>query len=188
MAAPPSTDSRFRGLYDRHFLDVRNYCLRRLPASDVNDAVAEVFLVVWKRIDGVPAGDEARPWVFGIARNVVRNTRRSAHRRSRLQLRVGSTGGNPDPTPDVLVVRRSEDAEVLAALSQMRESDREILELSFWDDLTHKEIAQVLGIGAHAVTMRLSRARNRLASQLGMDPNEHVSAIDPRPAVEGGER
>lgn len=188
MTRSPSDDQKFRGLYDQHFVAVRNYCLRRLPVSDVNDAVAEVFLVVWRRIDDVPGDGAVRPWIYTIAKNVIRNADRSSQRRTRLWLRIGPMRSAPEPTPETLVLRRSEDEEVPRALAELRPTDQEILRLSFWEDLSNNEVAAVLGIEPHAVTMRLSRARNRLATLLGMEKVPQAQETDPRPVAEGGER
>ncbi len=86
------------------------------------------------------------------------------------------------------VVRRSEDEEVLDALARLRPADREILRLSIWEELTNTEIAKVLEIEPHAVTMRLSRARDRLADRLGMTGAARGARAHPRPVGEGGER
>ena len=67
MARSPRTDAKFRRIYDGHFVAIRSYCLRRLPASEVSDAVAEVFLVVWRRIDDVP--DQTTP---GLPASTIR--------------------------------------------------------------------------------------------------------------------
>ncbi|MDH3730715.1 MAG: sigma-70 family RNA polymerase sigma factor [Acidimicrobiia bacterium] len=187
MARSPRTDSEFRRLYDEHFVAIRSYCLRRLPVSEVNDAVAEVFLVVWRRIDDVPEGEDAPLWLYGIARNVVRNADRSLRRRARLNGRLGPLGALSEPETETLVIRRSEDNEVLEGLANLRSADQEILRLSIWEELSNTEIADMLGIDAHAVTMRLSRARNRLARRLGME-RAHGTRAEPQPIGEGGEQ
>lgn len=188
MARSPRTDAEFRRIYDGHFVAIRSYCLRRLPASEVNDAVAEVFLVVWRRIDDVPDGDEASLWLYGIAHNVVRNVDRAARRRVRLNGRLLPFRPVSEPDPETLVIRRSEDHEVLEKLAELRPADQEILRLSIWEELSNIEIAEVLGIEAHAATMRLGRARNRLAGRLGMDKRRQAKWADPQPVGEGGEQ
>ncbi|NNF10835.1 MAG: RNA polymerase subunit sigma-24, partial [Acidimicrobiia bacterium] len=84
MEESPSTSLRFKRLYDEHFDAVQSYCLRRLPVADANDAVSEVFLVAWRKIEAVPTGEESLPWLFGVARNAVRNSGRSHRRSARL--------------------------------------------------------------------------------------------------------
>src|SRR4051794_39382842 len=65
------------------------YLLRRTDnPEDASDALAEVMLVAWRRLDDVPAGDEARLWLFGVARRVLANSRRSTERRRRLGERL----------------------------------------------------------------------------------------------------
>ena len=188
MARSPRTDAKFRRLYDGYFVAIRSYCLRRLPVAEVNDAVAEVFLVVWRRIDDVPEGDDAALWLYGIARNVVRNVDRSERRRARLHRRLLPLASPPDIDTETVVVRSSEDSEVLEELAKLRPSDQEILRLSIWEELTNMEIGEVLDIDAHAVTMRLSRARDRLARRLGMDKTPKRKRTDPQPVGEGGEQ
>lgn len=188
MARSPRTDAEFRRLYDEHFVAIRSYCLRRLPVAEVNDAVAEVFLVVWRRIGDVPEGDAATLWLYGIARNVVRNVDRSTRRRTRLEGRLRPFEQRSAIDPETVVVRRSEDGELLEKLAKLRPADQEVLRLSVWEELTNAEIAEVLGIDAHAVTMRLSRARNRLAGRLGMDKTPKRMRTDPQPVGEGGEQ
>jgi RNA polymerase sigma-70 factor (ECF subfamily) len=182
----PRTDAEFRRLYDEHFVAIRSYCLRRLPVVDVNDAVAEVFLVVWRRMDDVPNGDDAALWLYGVARNVVRNVDRSERRRARLHRRLLPFASAPEIDAETVVVRNSEDSEVLEELARLRPADQEILRLSIWEELTNAEIAELLGIDAHAASMRLSRARNRLAGRLGMDKTPRRTRSDPRPVGEGG--
>ena len=84
MAQSPSSDTRFRRLFDEYETAMREYCSRRLGVQEANDAAAEVFLVAWRKIDQVPIGADARMWLYGVARNVVRNASRSARRRERL--------------------------------------------------------------------------------------------------------
>ena len=73
-------EQRFRSLYDWMYPDILGYLARRIGQQEAVDAAADVFVVVWGRIDDVPEGDAARPWLFGVARNVLRNRRRAARR------------------------------------------------------------------------------------------------------------
>ena len=187
MAATPRTGSQFRRLYDANFESIRSYFLRRVPRSEVNDAMADTFLVAWRRIDDAPPEPESRLWLYGIARNVVRNADRSWQRRSRLAARMGSLERSPDPDPETVVIRRREDEQLLAVLATLRPLDQEVLRLSVWEDLTNNEIARVLGVDAHAVTMRLSRARGRMAKRLGITEGPRGHRTDPQPVGEGGE-
>lgn len=168
MVRSPRTDAKFRRLYDENYEPMRNYFLRRLPVGEVNDAMADLFLVAWRRIDTIPAGTESRLWLYGVARNVVRNMQRSLRRRTRLVGRIGTAVPPSMPDPETLIVQNSGDTDIHSALAALRHDDQEILRLSIWEELTNTEIAEMLGCEPHAVTMRLSRARNRLAAQLGI--------------------
>ena len=148
--------------------------------------MADVFLVAWRRIDNAPEGDDARLWLYGIARNVVKNVDRSIRRRSRLRGRLGGLAANADPTPEAVVIRRAEDEEVLRKLEDLRPIDREVLRLSVWEQLGNNEIATVLDIEPHAVTMRLRRARSRMARSLGIEVPP-PSSFRPQPANKRGE-
>ena len=107
MGTDPATDFRFREVYDLTFDDVRRFCLRRLPPRDVNDAVSEIYLVAWRRLDQVPAGGEALPWLYGVARNVVRRTQRSSRRRSRLNAKAANQPENNASDPQDRYARKS---------------------------------------------------------------------------------
>src|ERR1700680_2033682 len=82
MGAPD--EDRFARLVHEHAGAVGNYLRRRLyplSPSDLDDLVEETMIVVWRRIDSVPV-DAELPWMLGVARNVLRNARRSKNRRS----------------------------------------------------------------------------------------------------------
>lgn len=193
MSKSPKRDAEFRRVYDECFPAIRSYCLRRVPPGDVNDTIAETFLIAWRRIGDAPPGNEARLWLYGIARNVVRNTQRADRRRLRLRAKAQGVRSLPAPDPETVVVRRSTDEQVLRALATLRPADREVLRLSIWEDLSNAEIAKVLGIDPHAVTMRLVRARKRIAHNLGIRQATPAIAqprdrIDPQPIARGGEQ
>ena len=90
MTDDASTD-RFRRLFGDHERELLAYALRRVDRpEDAADVVAETFLVAWRRMDRVPAGDEARLWLYGVARRQLANQRRGQLRRSRLADRLRS--------------------------------------------------------------------------------------------------
>ncbi|MFP5319991.1 MAG: RNA polymerase sigma factor [Acidimicrobiia bacterium] len=147
--------------YRAHRGAVLAYLLRRCPsAADAHDALAETFLVAWRRPEQVPDGDAAvRLWLYGVARRVLANQRRAERRRRRLSERLQAHPGDElVPGPDEAGTER----EVLRVLSRLGERDREILLLSAWEGLSHAEIAAVLGCSENASAVRLHRARARL--------------------------
>ena len=129
MAQSPSQDERFRRVYTAHHAAIRDYCFRRLSPADANDATAEVFLVLWRRMDDAPPADESLPWLYGIARNTVANVRRSTRRRTRLHAKVASQPEQVEPGPERQVVRREEARRVLAALERLKPVEQELLRL-----------------------------------------------------------
>lgn len=147
--------------YRRHQAALLAYLLRRCPsAADAHDALAETFLVAWRRPEQVPDGEAAaRLWLYGVARRVLANQRRGERRRRRLGERLQSARGDQlVPGPDDAGTER----EVLIALSSLSGRDREILLLAAWEGLSHGEIAAVLGCSENASAVRLHRARARL--------------------------
>ena len=156
------TDRRFDELYEQHFRHILAYCRRRIPEADAYDAANEVFAIAWRRIEDVPAGEAARPWLFVVARRVVFRSRRSTRRFRALIGRAGSAGGSPQIDPESVVVQRAELDLVLQAASHLSRDDREVLDLAAWEGLPHREIAEVLGCSTDAVDQRLHRAKQRL--------------------------
>ncbi|WP_309649550.1 RNA polymerase sigma factor [Nocardioides sp.] len=176
---------RFRRLYAGQFDPLLGYALRRADRpEDAADVVADTFLVAWRRLDDVPDGDEARLWLYGVARRTLANHRRGDGRRSALgeRLRQDLASAVPDHAPAV-----TEQETVRAALLRLADRDREVLELAAWEGLEPREIAEVLGISPIAVRSRLSRSRARLRavmSEAGNDvaspghvPNRHSQLV-----------
>jgi RNA polymerase sigma-70 factor (ECF subfamily) len=150
-------ESRFDSLFESHHLAVARYCIRRLGTADGEDAAAEVFAISWRRLDQVPAGEAARSWLLTVAYRVVGNQYRSRRRRARLADRLLS---QPQPAASH---PEGDDVTLLhLALASLREADRELIRMSSWDGLSHREIAAVIGIKENAVDQRLFRARSRL--------------------------
>jgi RNA polymerase sigma-70 factor (ECF subfamily) len=177
---------KFDQIFDRHHEAVQRYCLRRLPWHEVNDVVADVFLVAWRRIEEAPESRELL-WLYGIAKNVIRNAHRSLRRQDSLRRRVSAQERRSEPSAEVHVVRSFEERNVLDALASLRVSDQEILRLKCWEQLGNGEIAALLGISPHAVDMRLSRARRQLERALARADSSHPAQVS-RPVTRGGER
>lgn len=158
-----AADERFDELFEQHFRPVLAYCRRRLPIADADDAASEVFAIAWRRLEDVPAGEAARPWLFVVARRVVFRQRRSTRRFHSLLRRAVSVRASTQPDPESVVVQRAEFEVVLRAASLLSTADREVLNLAAWEGLPHTEIAAVLGCSISAVDQRLHRAKQRLA-------------------------
>lgn len=170
-------EDRFAALFELHHRGLLAYAVRRVAdPADAADVVAETFLVAWRRLDEVPPGDQARPWLFGVARRVLANLRRGERRRLALadRLREAVVDVVPPPGDEVSDIER--------AVADLGEIDQEILRLHAWDELAHDEIALVLGLSRGAVRVRLHRARRRLADR--MRELEQASAIEGAVAAE----
>jgi len=182
----PSSDLRFRAIFDAHHDAVHRYMLRRLEVDDANEATADVFLVLWRRLDMAPAGEAALPWLYAVAGNVVRNRRRSNRRRFRLVARLGSLRQPMPAEPEPLVIRHHEAVEVHQALQRLRPEDQELLRLKAWEGLTNRQIGEVLGVSDRAVEGRYARVLDRLSREIpAVSPQPDPS---PRSVAEGGER
>jgi RNA polymerase sigma factor (sigma-70 family) len=122
------------------------------------DAVADVFLTAWRRLDDVPRGDAARVWLYATARRVLANQRRSSRRRAALAERMALTVSPDSPPED------SEEPLVHEALRRLGPLDREVLLLSEWEGLSPARIASVLRCTKVTARGRLHRARRRFRS------------------------
>lgn len=156
--------ARFEQLYETCSPDIAMYALRRIDRETAKDVVSETFVVAWRRIDDVPA--EPLPWLYGVARRVLANQRRSSRRLSALRLRL---------EPETTSAPELNDALLQEAFSRLSEADREILALVAWEGLTPTQAAAALGLKASAVRLRLHRARQRLAKALGTGPEKRSS-------------
>ncbi|MFG3441911.1 RNA polymerase sigma factor [Nonomuraea sp. NPDC047897] len=159
---PPGPEQRFETIYLAHYPAVAAYVRRRTDApDDIADVIAETFTTAWRRLDDVPAGDEARLWLYGVARRTLANHYRSEERRSALAVRLReelATSAVPVADPDRDAAHR--------AFRRLSPQDRELLSLVGWEGLSTPEIARVLGCSRGAVRLRLHRARKRLAREL----------------------
>jgi RNA polymerase sigma-70 factor (ECF subfamily) len=157
-------EARFARLYAEYGRDVLAYALRRTARpEDAADAVADTFLVVWRRAGEVPSGSQARLWLYGVARRTLANQQRGEQRRTRLAERLRRE------LPSLVPVQSAPDAEggaVLHALGHLSDSDRELLLLVGWEGLDPAEAARALGISAVTARSRLHRARRRLRKAL----------------------
>ena len=156
-------ESRFRALFVGAYPALGRYArYRGLSKADADDLVSSTLEIAWRKIDQVPR-DDPLPWLYAVARNVLRNHHRSNYRHRALLERIAIPEPHPAPgepnDPGVGGLR-----EALAALD---ENDQELLILVAWDGLSPSQAAVVLGCTAVAARTRLHRARKRLAAQLG---------------------
>lgn len=157
-------EARFRKLYADHGREILTYALRRVEdPEDAADVLAETFLVAWRRSADIPAGPQARLWLYGVARRTLANQRRGELRRARLNERLRTElvdAINDWAPPD------DGAGEAIAALGRLDPRDRELLRLTAWEELSPRQAATVLGLSPVAARSRLHRARRRLRREL----------------------
>ena len=161
----------FEALFKEHVAGIASYCgWRARSAGEVDDAVAEVFLVAWRRLEEVPRGEAGRAWLYATARRVIANQARSAARRTRLQEKLNAQPEPAQPTDDPFAAR------VEDALAVLDPADREILLLTEWEGLAPAEIAKVIRRPAVTVRGRLHRARRRFRAAYELGDPDSVAA------------
>jgi RNA polymerase sigma-70 factor, ECF subfamily len=162
--ATDEPEARFEAAYRGHFSDIYAYCLRRVPSDEVADMVAEIFLTAWRRLDQMPSAPEDRLWLYGVARRTVSQHTRTLLRRNRLAARYAqehaarSAAASPEES--------SVTASVLELVERLPPKNREIVKLVVWEQLSHAEVAQVLGCSANAVAIRWHRSLGQLRRKL----------------------
>jgi RNA polymerase sigma factor (sigma-70 family) len=153
---------RFTSLYDQYYRNVLRYALVHAEPGSAEDVTSEVFLIAWRQLPAVP--EQPLPWLLGVARNLLRKQADAGHRRRRLAARIAAMTTQADMIAWDAGERVVERA---AALEALAECDVEALTLVTWHGLDVRTAAAVTGCSPHAFTVRLHRARQRLAKALG---------------------
>src|SRR6202453_4483449 len=156
---------QFTVLFRRHAPHIQRYVVRRLGADAADDIVAETFLLAFRQRDRYDlARADARPWLYGIATNLI-----GRHRRAEIRLyhALARTGADPvtEPFTDRVDERVSADhagRQLAAALARLSAELRDTMMLAAWSDLSYEQIAVALGVPTGTVRSRLSRARSKL--------------------------
>ena len=168
----------FRRLYDELYPDIEGYVARRVAApADRDDLVASCFERMLDRADQFDARrGSVRMWVFGIARHLVLDHHRGARRRAgpldpeALERdatgMVGAEAGASQSDPLAQLLRDEGLGRLRALVLGLDEQQRELLALRYGDELSHVEIAALVGAEPAAVRQRLSRLRKTLREQL----------------------
>ena len=176
-----SDRDRLRSLVHAHGTAVAAYLRRRLmslPAADLDDLVEETFLVAWRRLDDYPEGDLERPWLIGVARNVLHNAQRSERRRQHYAselVRSSELRRSMDSAEDEAVSSLT----IANARQHSTEPDRELLTLHYWDGIGVDELSLVLRAKRNAVATRLSRAKSKFLEALGdIERRNSMSSTD----------
>jgi RNA polymerase sigma factor (sigma-70 family) len=160
---------QFAVLFDKHAPHIYRYLARRADRQVADDLVAETFLAAFAKRDRYDLSyADARPWLYGIATNLVNQHRREEARQYRIRQAVTGEPEVPGHADQVVAdvtaqAMRSLLDEALAALPA---GDRDVLLLIAWEQLTYQEVSRALAIPVGTVRSRLHRARTKLRQLL----------------------
>jgi len=177
--------ARFTQLYEASQPAVLRFVLRRLPVADVNraeDLTQETFITAWRNLAQLPdRDDEARAWLFSVARHRLLQEHRAIARRGALAVRIADHSAATVDSHDNEVAYTQD---LTAAWRRLPAADQEVLALTAWDGLTAAQAAKVLGISAGNYRIRVHRARAALRRELESEPARLTStATEPTPSV-----
>lgn len=172
ISASTATPADFAAIFDRHFDVVHAYLQRRIGRDLADELAAETFLIAFdSRARYDVSRPDARPWLFGIATNLLHRHHRQELRQLRAYARSAADPildafDGVDARVDASSVRR----ELVDALTQVPAEELDALLLFAWADFSYAEIGQALEIPIGTVRSRLSRARVRIRAALEVEP------------------
>jgi RNA polymerase sigma factor (sigma-70 family) len=166
IAASLDEPARFGPLFDRHATVVFRYLVRRVGIDDAEGLLGEVFRVAFeKRATYDCRRPNARPWLYGIATNLLARHRRTELRRIRATARLmARQPPSSDPADEIAATLDARELwpEVADAVAQLPVEERDALLLFVWEELSYQEIAAALNVPVGTVRSRLNRAREHL--------------------------
>ncbi|MDN4609586.1 RNA polymerase sigma factor [Arthrobacter burdickii] len=178
----------FGELYDRHGPDIYRYAARRAGDFVAEDVMAETFLIAFEgRFDFVGSTGAVRPWLFGIATNLLRRHHRAEERVLRALVKLGGRVEDPDflGAVDERLDAPGNQARIARALQGLPAIDRDAILLLAWADLSYEDIATATAVPLGTVRSRINRARRKLRVNLTLSDQEDDhgrSAVAPRNA------
>ncbi|ORI25366.1 RNA polymerase sigma factor [Rhodococcus sp. 1168] len=156
---------RFTEMYRRTHSVVFAYACRRAGYDDAREATDEAYLIAWRKFDAVPV--DSVPWLIVTVRNILSDLYRRDRRQDVLVDRLvdarTALESNGVEGADVAALER---VVVLEAVASLSDSDREVLLLTVWDGLTHRQASKVVGCSPATFAVRHHRARRRLEAAL----------------------
>lgn len=162
-------EALFRQIFNSTYSRLVAYARRRSSdPAEADDVVAEVYAIAWRRRADIPTDTPALPWLYGIAANVLRNSRRAGNRRLQLveRLQTEPTATNPASADPADGPSGEGQPDLQLALERLSWDDQEVLRLVTWEGLSHAEAGQALSCSTNAVGIRIHRARQRLETEL----------------------
>lgn len=172
IADSVSRPETFATIFERHFAAVHAYLARRIGQSLADDLAATTFTVAFERRRRFRRdADSARPWLLGIATNLLRNERRAELRTLRAVSRIDR--GEVARADE----HRGIDPRLAQLLAHLDGDQRDVLLLYAWGELSYAEIADSLGIALGTVRSRLARAREQLRRGLEAASEERQTEV-----------
>jgi RNA polymerase sigma-70 factor (ECF subfamily) len=162
----PAAEARFRALLEQYSAPIARLAAAYEPnRANREDLVQDVWLALWRALPAFRGECSERTFIYRIAHN--RAIAHASRRRSVVaDLEEAADLPHPSPTSEELLGMAQERARLLAAIQQLPILQREVVTLSL-EDLSHSEIADVLGISENNVAVRLTRARAELIQRMG---------------------
>jgi RNA polymerase sigma-70 factor (ECF subfamily) len=142
--------------------DLLAYLQRRVGADEAPDLLGETMVVAWRRVDELPNDPEqARMWLFGIARATLLNHARGERRRWALADRIRN-----DQATRTVAPAADHGAEIRDAIARLDVDHRELIQLVHWERMTIAQAAELLGISDSTARTRYARAKEQLRAAL----------------------
>jgi RNA polymerase sigma-70 factor (ECF subfamily) len=161
-----SEPASFATVYDRHAGLVFRFLVRRVGRDAADELLGETFRIAFERRSSFDTErPNARPWLYGIATNLLARHRRTEARRLRATARLASSGVPGSVATDAVEAALVADEvlpQVVEAVAGLPDGERDVLMLYAWEELSYDDIAAALDIPVGTVRSRLNRARQRL--------------------------
>lgn len=168
---------KFALLFDRHAPHIQRYLARRLGQQIADDLLAETFLAAFTKRERYDSSrPDARPWLYGIATNLVGQHRREEVRRHRTPS-VGPYVADHADRVAADVTAQAMRSMLSGALGALSVEDRDVLLLVAWEQLSYLEVAEALAVPVGTVRSRLNRARRKVRAALGTDNHTEVEEL-----------
>jgi RNA polymerase sigma factor (sigma-70 family) len=154
-------------LFDRYHEDVRQFFFRAAPrGNDIDDLVQETFLTVARAAQSYDGRENARPFLIGVAAQLLRRRRRTfARLKARLEA-FSRVAPNAPRTPEESASTKEQHEALLAAVERLSDDRRIVLVMVEWNGMSGVEVARALDVPVGTIWRRLHEARNELKAAL----------------------
>jgi RNA polymerase sigma factor (sigma-70 family) len=169
---------QFASVYDRHAAVVFRFLVRRVGRETADELLGDTFRIAFeRRADFDVTRPSARPWLYGIATNLVAKHRRTEMRRLNATARLSSDTSPESFADNVAAVVDAGGVwpAVARGIADLPDGERDALLLYAWEELSYDEIAAALAIPVGTVRSRLNRARGRLRELTGTTGEQPAS-------------